>query len=39
LAGNREHVADVIRSGTLKAREITERTKRDVMAGLGVFQL
>ncbi|MGY2986687.1 tryptophanyl-tRNA synthetase [Bradyrhizobium sp. USDA 4508] len=39
LAGDRDHVADVIRRGTSKAREITERTKRDVMAGLGVFQL
>ncbi|WP_353699339.1 tryptophan--tRNA ligase [Bradyrhizobium sp. INPA03-11B] len=39
LATNRDHVVDVIRRGTLKAREITERTKRDVMAGLGLFQL
>jgi len=39
LAANRDHVVDVIRRGTLKAREITERTKRDVMQGLGLFQL
>ncbi|MGY3696679.1 tryptophanyl-tRNA synthetase [Bradyrhizobium sp. USDA 3240] len=39
LANNRDHIADVIRRGTLKAREITERTRRDVMAGLGLFQL
>ncbi|MDH2384424.1 tryptophan--tRNA ligase [Bradyrhizobium sp. CER78] len=39
LATNRDHIVDVIRRGTLKAQEITERTKRDVMAGLGLFQL
>ncbi|PAY07925.1 tryptophan--tRNA ligase [Bradyrhizobium sp. UFLA03-84] len=39
LSTNRDHVVDAIRRGTLKAREITERTKRDVMAGLGLFQL
>ncbi|MCC8935366.1 tryptophan--tRNA ligase [Bradyrhizobium ivorense] len=39
LARNRDHVVDVIRRGTLRAREITERTKRDVMQGLGLFQL
>lgn len=39
LANDRDHIADVIRRGTLKAREITERTRRDVMAGLGLFQL
>ncbi|WP_166298012.1 tryptophan--tRNA ligase [Bradyrhizobium sp. 2S1] len=36
LATDRDYVADVIRRGTLRAREITERTKRDVMAGLGL---
>ncbi|SEE32400.1 tryptophan--tRNA ligase [Bradyrhizobium erythrophlei] len=39
LATNRDHVTEVIRRGTLKAREITERTRRDVMEGLGLFQL
>ncbi|WP_076862704.1 tryptophan--tRNA ligase [Bradyrhizobium mercantei] len=39
LATNRDYVADVIRHGTLQAREITERTRSDVMAGLGLFQL
>jgi tryptophanyl-tRNA synthetase len=39
LADDRDHVVDVIRRGTLRAREITERTKRDVMQGLGLFQL
>ena len=39
LATNRDHAVDVIRRGTSKAREITERTKRDVMEGLGLFQL
>ncbi|WP_375784405.1 tryptophan--tRNA ligase [Bradyrhizobium sp. Pha-3] len=39
LANNRDHIADAIRRGTLKAREITERTRRDVMEGLGLFQL
>jgi len=39
LAADPDHVIDVIRQGTLKAREITERTKRDVMEGLGLFQL
>ncbi|PDT79606.1 tryptophan--tRNA ligase [Bradyrhizobium sp. C9] len=39
LANDRDHVVDVIRRGTAKAQEITERTRRDVMAGLGLFQL
>ncbi|WP_407165794.1 tryptophan--tRNA ligase [Bradyrhizobium sp. ORS 111] len=39
LAADPDHVIDVIRQGTLTAREITERTKRDVMEGLGLFQL
>ena len=39
LANDRDHVTDVIRRGTLKAREITEHTRRDVMEGLGLFQL
>ena len=39
LADNRDHVVDVIRRGTRKARDITERTKCDVVAGLGLFQL
>ncbi|MGF6312150.1 tryptophanyl-tRNA synthetase [Bradyrhizobium sp. i1.8.4] len=39
LANDLDHVVDAIRRGTLKAREITERTKRNVMEGLGLFQL
>ncbi|MGY4477638.1 tryptophan--tRNA ligase [Bradyrhizobium sp. USDA 3364] len=39
LADNRDHVVDVIRRGTRKAREITDRTKHDVTEGLGLFQL
>ncbi|MBR1201915.1 MULTISPECIES: tryptophan--tRNA ligase [unclassified Bradyrhizobium] len=39
LANDRDHVVDVIRRGTVKAREITERTRRDVMEGFGLFQL
>lgn len=39
LAKDRDCIVDVVRHGTLKAREITERTKRDVMEGLGLFQL
>lgn len=39
LATDPDHVVDIIRRGTLKGRGITERTKRDVMEGLGLFQL
>ena len=39
LASDRDHVVDVIRRGTRKAREITERTKCDVMDGLGLFRI
>lgn len=39
LATNRDHVVEVIRRGTMKAREVTEHTRREVMAGLGLFQL
>ncbi|WP_338823715.1 tryptophan--tRNA ligase [Bradyrhizobium septentrionale] len=39
LAADRDYVADVIKRGTLRAREITERTKRDVMEGLGLERL
>jgi len=39
LANDLDHVVDIIRHGTRKAREITERTKRDVTEGLGLFQL
>jgi tryptophanyl-tRNA synthetase len=34
-----DHVVDVIRACTSRAREITERTKRAVAEGLGLFQL
>ncbi len=39
LAANLDHVVEVIRTGTMKAREVTERTRRDVTEGLGLFQL
>lgn len=39
LATDPDHVVGIIRRGTLKGRGITERTKRDVMEGLGLFQL
>lgn len=32
-------VLDIIRKGTERARELTEATKRDVVEGLGLFQL
>ncbi|KWV51791.1 tryptophan--tRNA ligase [Bradyrhizobium macuxiense] len=39
LATDRDLVVDIIRRGTLKARDTTERTKCYVMEGLGLFQL
>ncbi|WP_254655257.1 tryptophan--tRNA ligase, partial [Roseobacter sp. GAI101] len=33
------YVVDVIRQGTVSAREVTERTKREVFEGLGLFTL
>ena len=38
-AEDREYVVDMIRRGTESAREITERTKREVFQGLGLFTL
>jgi tryptophanyl-tRNA synthetase len=39
LAASLDHVVDVIRTGTMKAREVTERTRREVTEGLGLFRL
>jgi len=39
LARDRDFVMDVLRSGTIKAREVTERTKEAVTDGLGLFKL
>jgi tryptophanyl-tRNA synthetase len=39
LAASLDHVVEVIRAGTTKAREVTERTRRDVTEGLGLFRL
>lgn len=39
FAEDREYVVDMIRRGTESAREITERTKREVFQGLGLFTL
>jgi tryptophanyl-tRNA synthetase len=39
LANHPDHVLDVIRAGTQRARDVTEATKRDVVDGLGLFQL
>lgn len=34
-----DHVRDVIRSGTLRGREITAQTRTEVMEGLGLYRL
>ncbi|WP_281968267.1 tryptophan--tRNA ligase [Roseovarius nanhaiticus] len=39
LAKHQDHVLDVIRAGTLRAQDVTEATRRDVVTGLGLFQL
>ncbi|KFL27506.1 tryptophanyl-tRNA synthetase [Devosia sp. 17-2-E-8] len=39
FAGDRAHVLDILRQGTATARERTEATKREVVEGLGLFQL
>ncbi|WP_324755186.1 tryptophan--tRNA ligase [Roseovarius sp. Pro17] len=39
FAKHPDHVLNVIRAGTQRAREVTEATKRDVVNGLGLFQL
>jgi tryptophanyl-tRNA synthetase len=39
LARDPDFVMDVLRSGTTKARDVTERTKREVVEGLGLFRL
>jgi tryptophanyl-tRNA synthetase len=39
FAKDTDYIMDVLRTGTAKAREVTERTKQEVMTGLGLFQL
>ena len=39
LARDPDFVMDVLRSGTTKGRDVTERTKREVVEGLGLFRL
>ncbi|MFB9264553.1 tryptophan--tRNA ligase [Bradyrhizobium erythrophlei] len=39
LAASLDHVIEVIRAGTMKAREVTDRTRHDVTEGLGLFRL
>lgn len=39
LAQEPDHVLDVIRRGTEKAKVLTEATKREVIQGLGLFLL
>lgn len=39
LSKHPDHVLDVIRAGTQKARDVTEATKRDVVDGLGLLRI
>lgn len=39
LGHNPDFIMDVLRAGTAKSREVTERTKQEVFSGLGIFQL
>jgi tryptophanyl-tRNA synthetase len=39
LARDPDFIVDVLRAGTAKARDVTERTKRGIAEGLGLFQL
>ena len=39
LARDPDFVMDVLRSGTTKGRDVTERTKREIVEGLGLFRL
>lgn len=39
LARDPDFIMDVLRTGTAKGRNVTERTKREVMEGLGLFRL
>ncbi|MFX0547340.1 tryptophan--tRNA ligase [Roseovarius sp. S1116L3] len=39
LVKHQDHVLDMIRAGTQRAQDVTEATKRDVVNGLGLFQL
>jgi len=39
LARDPDFVMDVLRSGTARGRDVTERTKQEVVEGLGLFRL
>jgi tryptophanyl-tRNA synthetase len=39
LAGDTDFIMDVLRAGTARSREVTERTKQEVVDGLGLFRL
>ncbi len=39
LSRDRDFVVDVVRAGTMKARDVTERTKEEVFSALGLFRL
>lgn len=39
LARDPDFIMDVLRTGTARSREVTERTKQEVFAGLGLFRL
>lgn len=39
LSRDLDYVMDVLRTGSALAREVTERTKEEVIAGLGLFRL
>ena len=39
LSADQGYILDTIRQGTEDARELTEATKREVVASLGLFQL
>ena len=39
LARDPDSVMDILRTGTRRGREITERTKEEVAAGLGLIRL
>lgn len=39
LSRDLDFVMDVLRTGTRRAREVTQRTKEEIVAGLGLFRL
>lgn len=39
LARDPDYIMDVLRTGTARSREVTERTKQEVVEGLGLFRL